>query len=356
MPRQPDAPRPSVGWDIGGAHVKACLLEGGAVRDIAQWACPLWQGLSHLDAALASARSRWPQAWDDARTRHAVTMTGEMVDLFADREDGVRRLAARLAESLGPSVRMYAGDAAWVPAHRVGEAWRDIASANWRATAQWLAPQVDEALLVDIGSTTTDIVPLARGRVVAAGANDFERLACGELVYQGVVRTPLCVLAQRVPFEGRTVGVMNEFFATVADVYRLSGELDPEYDQQSTADAAPKDLAATRQRLARMVGRDARDATAAQWRDLALAWRELQASAIAEALDRVAGAVSLAPAAPVVAAGCGAFLAAEAAARTGRPCSGYARHVPLPADSTLAGWAQVCAPAVAVALLCEREV
>ena len=39
---------------------------------------------------------------------------------------------------------------------------------------------------------------------------------------------------------------MNEFFATTADVYRLTGELDPAHDQHPSADNAPKDLAATR--------------------------------------------------------------------------------------------------------------
>ena len=63
-----------IGWDVGGAHLKACWLHGGRVRDVAQWACPLWQGLAHLEAALAQARARWPQAMD--RAVHAVTMSG----------------------------------------------------------------------------------------------------------------------------------------------------------------------------------------------------------------------------------------------------------------------------------------
>ena len=45
-----------VGWDIGGAHVKASLLRGGEVVDAAQWPCPLWQGLQHLHHALAAAQ------------------------------------------------------------------------------------------------------------------------------------------------------------------------------------------------------------------------------------------------------------------------------------------------------------
>ena len=79
-------PAPVIGWDVGGAHVKASLLEGGTVTAIAQWATPLWTGLEHLDAAIEAARARWPAF---AHARHAVTMTAEMTDLFhaADRAD-----------------------------------------------------------------------------------------------------------------------------------------------------------------------------------------------------------------------------------------------------------------------------
>src|SRR5688500_7919812 len=98
MQPSPDTSGPVLGWDVGGAHVKACLVSGGAVRDIAQWPCPLWQGLQQLDAVLVQARARWPQAWQE-QARHVATMTGEMVDLFTDREQGVLRLAARLAET-----------------------------------------------------------------------------------------------------------------------------------------------------------------------------------------------------------------------------------------------------------------
>src|SRR3954468_1753966 len=68
------------GWDVGGAHLKACLMQRGQVIDVAQWACPLWQGMEHLERALQAARERWPELGEAA---HAVTMTGEMVDLFA---------------------------------------------------------------------------------------------------------------------------------------------------------------------------------------------------------------------------------------------------------------------------------
>ena len=343
-----------VGWDVGGAHVKACLLEAGRVFDVAQWPCPLWKGMAHLDEAIAAALARWPLVLDET-TRHVATMTGEMADLFVDREQGVVRIAATLAESLGPSLRLYAGAARFVPPHEAARHWSAIASANWQATAAVLAPRVGDALLLDIGSTTTDVIALRDGRVAARGLDDARRLATGELVYQGVVRTPLCALGARVMFEGEPVNVMNEFFATTADVYRTTGELDPAHDQDDTADGNGKDLPATSRRLARMIGRDARDRPQPAWQALAQAWRTLQVVDIESQVARVAQASGLGDGAGVVGTGCGAFLAAAIAGRAGRRFDRFSDVMLDARDAVLAGWVDVCAPAVAVAALAFAE-
>ena len=343
-----------VGWDVGGAHAKACLFEEGRVVDVAQWPCPLWKGMAWLDEAIAAALARWPRVLD-ATTRHAATMTGEMVDLFVDREQGVVRLAAALAESLGPSLRLYAGGRHFVAPHEAGRHWRAIASANWQATAAVLARRVGDALLLDIGSTTTDVIALRGGRVAAQGLDDARRLATGELVYQGVVRTPLCALAARVTFEGEAINVMNEFFATTADVYRSTGELDPSHDQDASADGTGKGLPETCRRLARMIGRDARDRDPGAWLALAQAWRTLQVADIEGQVARVAAAAGLDDDAGVVGAGCGAFLAADIARRAGRRFSRFSDVIAGTPDVALAAWVDVCAPAVAVAALAFAE-
>lgn len=353
-----------IGWDIGGAHVKACLLQQGRVVDVVQWACPLWQGTDHLERALQSARERWPAA---AQARHAVTMTGEMVDLFEHREEGVQRIASQLCETLAPSspVQFFAGDARWCSRDRVAELWEHIASANWLATALHAARELGgmqrEGVLVDIGSTTTDIIAFKAGRVLTQARSDVQRLATGELVYQGVVRTPLCALAQQIPWWGQPLNVMNEYFATVADVYRLTGELNPAHDLYPSADNAPKDLPATRKRLARMIGLDARDASDADWLVFAHSWRAAQVDELSRQLRRVMAMHALHADAVVVSAGCGDFLVndmlthANGKARTSRSYGiDLARLSPHAAPDT-STWAQVCAPSVAVAMLLDME-
>jgi len=342
------APR-FVGWDVGGAHVKASLLEDGRLRDVAQWAAPLWQGLSHLDAAVDAARRRWPGL---AQAQHGVTMTAEMTDLFPHREAGVRALAERVAARLGPATRFFAGPADWPTQAAAPGRWRDIASANWLATAHLIGTSWPDALLVDIGSTTTDLIPIRDGQPCPQGRSDADRLASGELVYLGVVRTPLCALARQIGFAGRRFNVMNEFFATTADVFRLTGELDPAHDQHPSADGGEKNLEAACRRLARMIGMDAREAGLGAWRDFAAGWRRAVLDETATHLARVAQTAALPADAPLVGAGSGLFLVRELAARSGRPFVPF-HHLVRPA-AACADWTNTCAPSVAVALLLAR--
>ncbi|MEP6873191.1 MAG: hydantoinase/oxoprolinase family protein [Burkholderiales bacterium] len=353
-----------IGWDIGGAHVKACLLRDGRVVEVAQWACPLWQGMEHLERVLHLARARWPQL---GRAAHAVTMTGEMTDLFEHREDGVQRIAAMLTSALAPAatqaLHIFAGDARWCSAAEAGAHWEQIASANWLATATHAAQCITEGMLIDIGSTTTDLIAFRAGRVLGSSRSDAQRLATGELVYHGVVRTPLCALGPRIAWQSAELNVMNEFFATTADVYRLTGELDPAHDLHASADNAPKDLPATRRRLARMIGLDERDAAPTDWLAFAQTWRRKQIDELGGQLRRVIVTHRLSDAAVALGAGCGDFLVADVVAQASplRACRDYGRDVAriaadaLPSPAAAVRWARVCAPAVAVAALFDRE-
>src|SRR5438445_198069 len=94
----------------------------------------------------------------------------------------------------------------------------DIGGANIKA-----AHSEGPALLIDIGSTTTDLIPMDRGTVAARGRSDTERLQAGELVYAGIRRTPLCALATELPFRGIPTGLAAELFASTLDVYLTLG-------------------------------------------------------------------------------------------------------------------------------------
>lgn len=334
-----------IGWDVGGAHLKGARAEDGRITAVVQVPSRLWLGLAELETALTEARSRLGEA-----DRHAATMTGELADVFADRAEGVSALAGFLSERLRP-LRLYGGRAGWLEPARAAQHVTDIASANWHASATLAARAVPDGLLVDIGSTTTDLIPIRTGRVGAAGYTDGERLACGELVYTGLARSFVMALAPRAPFAGSWTTLACEHFATSADVYRVLGELPEEADLMPTADGRDKSPAASRARLARMVGRDVADAPERHWRALATWFAERQLRRLADAVMLIASRGTLPDAAPVVAAGIGRHVVERLAQRLRRPCIAFAE---IAGDARRVALGH-CAPAAAVALLCNQE-
>jgi probable H4MPT-linked C1 transfer pathway protein len=342
---------PVIGWDLGGAHLKAARLDAvGRVDRVFQAPCPLWEGMEHLHSAVRRALTTLEPA-----LTHAVTMTGEMVDLFPNRSDGVARLATAMREALpGATLRFYAGGDRFVDAEQARGVAAQIGGANWEASAALVAARLEAALLIDLGSTTTDLVAVRGGHVCARGRSDAERLVAGELLYTGVVRTPLAALAGQVPFDGEWVPLMAEHFATTADVHRLTGQLPEGVDQQPTADGGEKTVAGSARRLARMVGRDVESAPLAAWRRLAAWLGRAQLRRIEDAADRLWSRELLSDEAPVVIAGAGRFLLTDLAARRGWTCIAFGRL--LSGDAAELERASDCAPAVALAWLAQRGV
>jgi probable H4MPT-linked C1 transfer pathway protein len=332
-----------IGWDVGGAHLKGARVEGGRLVAAVETACPLWQGLDRLGAAFAEARPLLGDA-----PRHAVTMTGELSDIFASRAEGVRSLCDIIATTLPGEIAVYAGPAGWLDPKAAAARSDVVASANWHATASLVAMKRGDALFADMGSTTTDLIPVIGGKLAPRGFSDSERIAAGELVYSGAVRTFLMAVAQRVPFRGAWTPVMNEYFASIADVHRILGALPTDADRHPSADNREKGVAASCARLARMIGRDAEEAEEWEWRNLAAYFAETQLQDLHRAALQVMSAAPMPDDAPLVAAGSGAFVLERLAARLGRRFERWETLVPASAEA--ACMAGVCAPAAAVAL------
>ena len=335
------------GWDIGGAHLKAAYARDGKIVSVKQIACTLWLGEDHLERAFAEAG----EAFLDAPI-HAVTMTGELAENFASRAEGVNRIVAQCEKALRNDVRIYAAGEGLLPCGDAPRFWRKIASANWHATAALAARLAPEGFLADIGSTTTDIVPFSNGAVRAEGFTDAERLLLGELVYTGVVRTSAMTLASRVPFEGRWQPLMAENFSTAADIYRISGELDPQDDLYPASDGRGKSKAESFARLARMLGRDASDAADESWSHIADFMRERQLNMLDHALRQVLSLRKVSKGAPLIGAGAGHFLVRELARRHRRDYLDFGALISN--DPDILRLTRLCAPAASVALLALR--
>lgn len=313
----------TIGWDIGGAHLKAVQLDaGGRVLHALQLPCQLWRGLHTLESAMQTVLQTFKTKPEYAH--HAITMTGELVDLFENRHHGVLQIAQFAEKLLGQNCQFYAATIStnthglntsslntrgFVNIDQVAPNTGYIASANWHASASALAQHVNDALFVDIGSTTTDIIAIEAGHVSSAALSDAGRLQQDTLIYTGVIRTPVMALAQKISFAGLQTNVMAEYFATMADVYRLTNELSPAVDMAETADDQGKSQQQSARRLARMVGFDVEDKPMSVWVELAYVCKEIQLKQL-----KVAILKHLKPNTPIIGAGAGSFLVAQLAA------------------------------------------
>ena len=339
-----------LGLDVGGAHLKAVLINAeGKVLDALQLACPLWRGLDQLAQTLAETE----RTLISTPQQYAVTMTGELADIFPDRHTGVVQISDLLAQRY-ENLSFYAGREYFVANHDIHRCSQDIASANWLASASFVASQIKSALFIDLGSTTCDLIPVHNGKAQNLGSSDAERLRYEELVYTGVVRTPVMALAQRVAFAGEWSPLVAEHFATTADIYRLTGELETAYDQADTADGAGRGMEDSARRLARMLGRDLQEATLEQWVSLAYSFRQLQIDTLRQAVMRHYSRGLLESKAPIIGAGAGKFLVRQLARQLA--CEYMDIDTYIAADTPqLVEAAAVCFPAYAVAQLVRGD-
>ncbi len=301
----------SVSWlglDVGGANLKAAHTSGMARSS----AFELWKRPDDLGREVAALASTFP-AYD----RIALTMTAELCDCYPTKAVGVGKILDAIADATGGRPgRVWGVDGRFHGVDEVRAEPRLAAAANWLAMAMVaarLAPR-GPGLLIDIGTTTTDLIPLRDGHVAARGRTDTERLRTGELVYAGVRRTPVFALATELPHRGLATGLAAELFATTLDVYLTLGEIEPDPRDLATADGRPATVDAARDRLARMVGADRDDFTERDAVSLAWAADEALLARLAVAADRACLATAGRPR-WIIVAGSGEFLARRLAGR-----------------------------------------
>jgi (4-(4-[2-(gamma-L-glutamylamino)ethyl]phenoxymethyl)furan-2-yl)methanamine synthase len=319
--------RNTLAMDIGGANTKAAWFDGESLRTLSR-PFEVWRDPEALAGVLRELAA-------DPADAVAITMTAELSDAFRTKREGVRFVLDAAQDALGERPILVLTTAGELVAADEARArpW-DVAAANWVATVLAVAGAHPDALLIDVGSTTADVVPIAGGRVAATGRNDLERLLAGELVYTGVLRTNLATLAPRVPVRGDWCPVSSESFAISADVHLVLGHVTPEDYDCPTPDGRPATVPFARERIARLVCADVEQLDADEIDAIAVFLHGEQLRRLEDAARRVQR--PLPPTAPVVAVGSGAFLGREVAARLERPIAHAPAHAVGPAAALAA--------------------
>ena len=326
---------PVIGLDVGGANTKAAVVDGEMGVRIVTEPFEVWREAEAMAGVIADVVGRLGLAGAPV----ALTTTAELVDVFPSKREGVLHVLGAARQALPGrrlSVMTTAGTLIGVEAARASPL--ECAAANWMATAMLAARSLPDAILVDCGGTTTDVIPIAAGAVAARGRTDLERLLEGELVYTGALRTNIAAVVSDVPIGGRPCPVSSELFAITADAHLLRGSLTAEQCTCAFPDNRGTSLAEVRARLARVVCADPEQLAAGDLEAIAAAVGQAQVAQIAAALERVAS--RLPAGVPAVAVGVGEFLARSAAERCGLAVHEY-----------LAGKSGEVAAAVALSVL-----
>jgi probable H4MPT-linked C1 transfer pathway protein len=291
--------------DVGGAYLKAADGRGyGAARCFALWRAPD-QLAQELGQMIANA---------PACDCLAATMTGELADCFSTKAEGVAAIVEAIERAVaGRPLAIYSTSGDFLSPAEARQSTLAVAASNWHALAAFAArfARGRPALLVDVGSTTADVIPLGVAGPEPVGRTDPDRLLSGELVYTGVERTPIAAIVSSLPWRGRLYPVASELFATASDAHLLLGHLPEEPSNCDTADGRPRTRDASHARLARML---CADATMFSLDDAAIAAQHINAGqekALRNAVNHVVGRMRTPPESLIL-SGHGEFLAAAA--------------------------------------------
>lgn len=307
------------GWDIGGAHVKAAGVarRQGEIEEVRIAVRPfeIWREREKLSSVLGDVADELGLRGAQAMV---VTMTAELSDAFRTKREGVLFVLDEVERAF-PDRPLYvlslAGEMVSLAAARRQPL--DFAATNWVASALFAAERRPDCILMDVGSTTTDIIPIRGGRVGSVGRTDLARLASGELVFTGALRTNPNTLTPTVPLRGRACRVAAEYFVVMADVYLLLALVSPADYTCPTPDGRAKSREAAAERLARLVCADAEMLSEEEILKVARFLFEKQLQQISEALLQVLSRIEDAYRIPLAPAGVGSFLAAEVGRRLG---------------------------------------
>jgi hypothetical protein len=232
-------------FDIGGANTKrlSADFDTGEVKSEILY-FPFWQKKEEFGAFLR-------YLVEDC-DRVGITMTAELCDVFSTKEEGARYIV-EICEDVFEGPMYLSLERKLLKADDV-ENHLELAAANWLASTYYLEKEFSQGLLLDCGSTTTDIIPFKRGGEYPR--SDLERLKSGQLLYTGILRTPVSAIVSEVLLDGEMVPISSEYFAITADIYNVLGLLDEEGYSCDTPDGMGKSRSESVQRISKLLCAD----------------------------------------------------------------------------------------------------
>ncbi len=284
----------SLGLDIGGANLKFATPSKGKIIYF-----PIWKRWKELADVLKKIDDEFRPE------RVGVVITAELADVFKSKDEGVLYVS-RAVEKAFPNSEIYFMDIDGNLKDRIDNP-RNFAASNWVASATFLLKNYDNFVFADMGSTTTDLIPVT-DKIMAA-KTDYERLKRKELIYFGVLRTPVFYLLPEFD-----VPLVPEYFAITADAFILTGDIQPSDYICDTPDGGGRDKKSCMLRLARTVCCDLEEVDSDYIMAIAGAVKEKMVEKVERAMLEISERYGLDK---VIGCGLGEFILERAAKKAG---------------------------------------
>ena len=247
-----------IGWDIGGAHIKAAKIDfKKKTSKTKQLYSPIWKNVNYLKKSIKLIKKKLGKT-----NYHAITMTAELSDIFPDRKNGVKHIINLSSKILGEKNIFFYSKKNFLKKKLAIKKPFELNSMNWHATASFVSNFFPNCILVDIGSTTSDIIPIKNKEIISKDVSDYQRLKSNELIYLGVLRTPIQAVE-------RKKNLINENFANLSDVYRVLNKIPSTFDLLPTLDRKTKNKHDSARRIARIFGKDYKKNHFLKWKKIA---------------------------------------------------------------------------------------
>ena len=329
------------GFDIGGANTDLAVVEfddEGQIKGIKTdfVYLPMWQEKENLSNTLKILMGDELDEIDAV----GICMTAELVDAYLTKKEGVLDIAGKADQTFQLPLG-FIGYNGVIDYNLLREDPLQVAAANWVATSRLAGLISSDSIMIDTGSTTTDIIPVKDGVECAAGKSDLQRLGTGELVYSGTLRTNVAALVGKVPLDGEWIRVASELFAISADIHMVLGNISEADYSCSTPDGKGKTVEDCMRRISRVVCGDLDILSHEDIIGISEYVYQSQVKEVSDALKEVSQRTGLSK---VITTGLGMdIIGAEASALAGIPSVGM--------DQLLSKEECVVAPAVGTAIL-----
>ncbi|MHA2232232.1 MAG: hydantoinase/oxoprolinase family protein [Candidatus Hodarchaeales archaeon] len=260
------------GLDVGGANTKCVILKRRNSKEMVTVESrsiyfPFWEKKNEFPDLIKELVSSLEKKF--SRVDFGITITAELSDAFETKKEGIKYIVRSFSEVTTSTPRFYTVNGSFLPPEKAISNWLEIAASNWHATATIVGRFFLDALLVDIGSTTTDIIRIYKGKPCPQGFTDTKRLQTGELVFVGALRTNLATLSNELLIDDVPTQTSSEIFACTADILRVLGKIKSEDYTIPTPDGKSASRKHCLGRIARVVCADRNTLREEQITDLA---------------------------------------------------------------------------------------